>query len=529
MKKVGLGVCFFLCLFVQGWTPAAEAVPVTRGLVRSHEFYVPDSLRRRVDFWIDVFTKYGKHQVVVHHRLYPWLIFEIFDFSKEAQRLNPVALDVYSKKVIKHYLEDLNAAFKDLASGQRPTTALQGRVETVMRSVPGGPGKYRRVLVEDLLRTQTGIKEKWMVALKRSGRYIHLMEDIFRAEHLPIELTRLPFIESSFDYYIKSSAGAVGLWQFMPRTGKEYLTINYLVDERRDVVESTRAAARYLRSAYRSLGSWPLAITSYNHGVGGVRKKVRDAGTDDITRLIEEKQVFGFASSNFYPELLAALEVYDHYQFYFPGLKLDPPVDIVEATLPHATGVEYLCKQLQVDKPVLQDLNHALSSAIWSGRFKIPKGYNLKLPRAYAARLNRLRIPEPVGPSASSVYGGTIYQVRQGDTLSAIARRHEISVGTLMKLNGLKSTLVKPGQRLAVKQLGGRYTPSEPKAAVGRILPQQKASTGERRSKVRQYRVAKGDSLWSISRKFGVKLETLKKSNALRSTSIKPGQVIIIP
>ena len=525
MKASALKGLLVLVVLGLGWFSCAEGSPADAVSVRSREFYVPAPLRKRVDFWINVFTKYGKYQVVVHHRRYPWVIFEIFDFSAQAPRLSAAGLDVHRNRVLKQYLRELEIGLRALAAGRAPSDALQRRIASVMRGVPGGRHKYRLALNQDLIRTQTGIKEKWVEALKRSGRYIHIMEDIFRSYRLPAELTRLPFIESSFDYYVKSSAGAVGLWQFMPRTGKQYLTINYLVDERRDVIASTRAAARYLEAAYRSLGSWPLAITSYNNGVGGVLRKVRQTGSDNIAVLIEEKDVFGFASGNFYPEFLAALEVYDRYQTYFPGLKLDPPVDVMEVTLPHATGIFYLCRQLGVNKAVLQDLNHALSSAVWEGRFKIPKGYNLKLPRAYVSKLDALRIPEPVGPTASSVYGGLEYQVRRGDTLIKIAKKYGISVKQLMQLNDLSSTVVKMGQRLIIKPPEGsrRYDPPAHEIAV------PAAGKSAAVNKSRSYRVAKGDSLWSISRKFKVKVEALKKANSIGGTSIKPGQSLIIP
>ena len=138
---------------------------------------------------------------------------------------------------------------------------------------------------------------------------------IFRQVGVPSVITRLAFVESMFNYKARSRAGAVGVWQFMPKTGKQFLVINRHIDERKSIYKSTRAAAKLLLINYRYLGSWPLAITAYNHGMGSMSKAVKKIGSSRIEDIIAnyKGRSFGFASKNFYAEFLAAANIYKLY------------------------------------------------------------------------------------------------------------------------------------------------------------------------------------------------------------------------
>ena len=164
---------------------------------------------------------------------------------------------------------------------------------------------------ENRIRTQRGAKEHFLEGLKISGRYIGQMQKIFREEGLPSELAYLPLVESSFNIRARSSVGAVGMWQFMPETGKKFLRIDAEVDERLDPMAATRAAARLLKENYRILGRWPLAITAYNHGTDGIFRGVKAVESDNLVDLIRGYQspTFGFASKNFYAEFLAVVDI----------------------------------------------------------------------------------------------------------------------------------------------------------------------------------------------------------------------------
>lgn len=452
-------ICFVLCTLVVFSTGAAANTPQYPQYPRSKAFECPERLRPRVNFWKDIFTKYGKANIVIHHREFPQVVFMVVDLSKEFQQLDPVSFDRLRKSEEKRRVAEIKETIEYLASDKQPQSYLQKFISAKMQFLGEGTSKYRRILDEDLIRTQTGIKEKFADSVRRAGRYLPLIERIFVEDYgLPVELTRLPFIESSFDYTAYSSVGAAGIWQFMPRTGKLYMTVNKTVDERRDPLEASRGAARYLREAYGRLGSWPLAVTSYNHGVAGVNSKVRRMGTTDIVTLIESKQekAFGFASSNFYPEFLAALEIYDNYQQYFPGLELEAPIKAREVEITRPVHVAQMARELGVEIEALQAVNYALSQTVWTGRAKIPAGYTLKVPHesdlhlAYK-RMAKVEAPTPSSVS-SSIYGGVTYKVRKGDTLIAISKKYGTSVADLKALNNLGSAPLKVGKTLIVKQ-----------------------------------------------------------------------------
>jgi membrane-bound lytic murein transglycosylase D len=440
----------------------------TAAVPRTGPFQTPPRLRGRVDFWKDIFAKYGRNQVVVHHREFPQVVFGVLDFSGEAESLGSVALARYREESEKATIAALKREIGPLAQGAEPTTPHQLEVARVMQLVPGGAEKYQRLIAEDLIRAQTGIRERYAEAIQRAWRYLPLMEQIFVSEYgLPKELTRIPFIESSFDYTAYSSVGAAGIWQFMPRTARAHrMLVGKYVDERRDPIKATRAAAEYLRSAFNSLGNWPLAITSYNHGVGGVRSKVTKAGTNDLAEMVEHpsERYFGFASSNFFPEFLAALEIFDDHGRYFPEVPYEPPLRVVSYPVLTPISVQHATEQLGIGLERLKEANYALLEAVWEGKAKIPAGYVLRVPVSHRDKLASLKNPETPSAAGAGRAGGTAgsasrYQVRRGDTLAGIARKFNLSLSELMLRNNLKVPVVQPGQLLV---LGA---PSQPATA----------------------------------------------------------------
>ena len=523
MRKIIL-ILFTLALF--GSLPLVHAEQ-TRP--RNPAFQVPAGLRARVNFWIDVFSRYGEHQEVLHHRSFPQIVYGMLDFSHEARLLQPRLLQNYKKKKISDAMLTIRGALMNLASGDDPETELEHRIVASMEFLGPGLQKYREAAAKEMLRSQTGIKEKYAEAIRRSGRYLHLIEKIFVKDYgLPVELTRLPFVESSFDYKAYSSVGAAGIWQFMRSTGRLYLSINSSIDERRDVISSSHAAARYLESAYRTLGTWPLAITSYNHGVGGVSNKVRKYGTADITRLVEHPtdRPFGFASSNFFPELLAALEIYDDLPRFFPGIQVEPPLKIAQLQLPHSMPVSHVEKTLGVPRADLELTNYALSNAVWSGRASIPKGYVLKVPEIYGSRLTLLKAPistvSVTAPAASSIYGGAVYKVRSGDTVASIARKYKTTPDLIRRLNQLSSDKLVIGQLLKVRAAEDEAVP----ARAPTPSPQEPEGTS---SQLGKYKIRPGDSLYKIAQQFGISVQSLKAANNLKSNKLTVGRVLVIP
>ena len=170
---------------------------------------------------------------------------------------------------------------------------------------------------------------KWKV-LHLSGNlnfFLDEIKQIFREHGLPVDLAYLPHVESSFNPDAYSKFGAAGIWQFTRSTGRRFMKVGYVLDERRDPIRATYAAAQLLKENYAKLGSWPLAITAYNHGLSGVRRAVRETGSDDIGEIVRQYKGsrFGFASRNFYAAFLAAADVSRDSERYFGVLERNHP------------------------------------------------------------------------------------------------------------------------------------------------------------------------------------------------------------
>jgi membrane-bound lytic murein transglycosylase D len=334
-------------------------------------------LEQRIDFWKKIFTQYGKDDVVIHDTFHVNLI---YDVATDA--------DVRTKtRAVQSALREIRA---NLTTPEKTSPlALQIRSNMAAQGIPVTASKLDELIKN--VHTQRGIKERFRDGIVRSGRYVEEFRKIVQAEGVPVELALLPLVESSFQN-VRSSAGAVGIWQFTRSTGRLYMKISGNVDQRLDPMIAARSAARLLRDNYKAIGVWPLAITAYNHGRAGMLRAQKAHGSD-INNVINnyDGPLFGYASANFYAEFLAAVEVYESYPAYFGELVLDSP------SAP----------------PALQ-----IASAATPG---------------------------------TSVGQTDQYRVRRGDTLSAIARRFGTSIRELMEMNNLKRSTIYVGELLLVK------------------------------------------------------------------------------
>ena len=305
--------------------------------VAAEPFAVLPGLEGAVAFWKQIFTRYGAADVV---------FFDPFDYGK-----------IYSV---------LRAPDTD-----------EGRA-LVEREHARIIANYDLTEEDERVKTQRGVKEQFISGLKISGRYMAQMRQIFRAEGLPVELAYLPLVESSFNVRARSSAGAVGMWQFMPETGKKFLRISDTVDERRDPLASTQAAARLLGENRKLLGSWPLAVTAYNHGTEGIFRAIDVLGTRDLVEIIRRYQspIFGFASKNFYAEFLAAVDIARNCGAHFPFLRPHPPLSLREVEIKRTMPIQSLLKPATVSQSDFFEWNPALSTTTTV----IPAGYRVKVP-----------------------------------------------------------------------------------------------------------------------------------------------------
>ena len=494
--------------------------PPAPGQIRNpSQFVATGMLRNQVEFWKLIFTKYGKDQAVFHHRQYPHIVYSVLDFSEYNGSYSGAKLEKLKNQSLTDETDRIRDALKSLADGNTPRNAFERRIERLFSSLDGRKSAlYRQAAEEDQIRSQTGIRERFREGLIRSGRYLQTMEKIFRSEGLPPELTRVPLIESSFDYTAYSSVGAAGIWQFMRSTGKKQMRIDSYIDERKDPVLSTRAAAHYLQHAYDVLGSWPLAVTSYNHGITGILRGAKAVGSTDINKIIAEHKAesFGFASKNFYAEFLAAVEVEREKSRYFPGIVVEEPWHFVEIRISRPVGVQDLARIAGTDPDEILRLNTALLSPITNGRIKIPPKFLAKVPPRRTSGGELAQIGEIIHSEQAAemeLTGRKIYGALESD-------RNRISVDQRV-----------PAEESAndtVKKSYSEKKPAEKRTAEKKTANSKTAAKKPASAPRKSISVSSGDTLSGIAKRTGVKVSKLRQLNPGVEAKIKPGQKIFL-
>lgn len=340
-------------------------------------------LEQRVDFWKKIYTLYGEDDLVIHDLIRVNLIY-----------------GVAGDDGVKSKIADVQDKLREIRANLDALNTLSPEAQAIRESIEAQGLPLTSALLDDLTRnihTQRGVKERFRDGVIRSGRHVDEFRLTLKKSGVPEELALLPLVESSFEN-VRSKAGAVGMWQFTRSTGRQYLRINNKVDERLDPLKATQAAGRLLRENYDALGSWPLAITAYNHGRQGMLRAQREVSSDLVEIINDYKgPVFGYASMNFYSEFLAAVEVYESYPDYFGDLVLEKP-----------------------NTPTV------------------------KLAAAKPAPAAAPTKPKAATPSAK-------YQVKRGDTLWEVAQRFGTTIRSLMELNNLNESAIYAGQILLVK------------------------------------------------------------------------------
>ena len=347
--------------------------------------------------------------------------------------------------------------------------------------------------------------------LERAGSYLPMIREKFAAAGLPQDLAYLPLIESAFSTTAYSRAKAHGLWQFISGTGRRYgLAVGSMVDERRDPELSTDAAIAYLKDLYLEFGDWNLALAGYNSGEGNVRRAIARSGSRDFWTL---QNHLPRETRNYVPAFMASVIVAKQPERFglpsiaeeawaYDRLVVDDPLDL-----------QFLAKGLDLELADVRELNPAIR------RDLTPAGRDtaIRLPAGYGARAEQLLAATPTAEWAPR----TSYTVRKGDTLSAIANRHGSTVADIRQANGLRGTLIHPGQNLIVPRAGTAGTAAN--------LPIED-EVRQRTARGGTYVVQRNDTLWQIARSFGTSVDRLCADNGLSPRqAIRPGQRLQVP
>jgi len=317
-------------------------------------FKVPEGLKKSVDFWIQIYTKYTTQQGVFHVAGDTDQVLGDFDLTQvyANQQWSPIRRELEAEILVKRQKKLLASRFK---------------------------------IDVKKIRLQMGLKDRMQHAIKVSGYYLPQMEKIFEQEKIPKELTRVVFVESSFNIFAESKVGASGLWQIMPRVSRKFKYMQDAQDLRNHPIYATKLAAKIFKQNYQILKSWPLAVTGYNHGVGSMSKLVKKYKSNDISYLVDNvgaSKSFGFASRNFYATYLAALYVESHANLYFPEpvykfQELQVRAVKVVKPMPYHELLSYFGS----DRIKLRLYNpHIKSSYLKPGR-SLPKGVIANLPK----------------------------------------------------------------------------------------------------------------------------------------------------
>lgn len=287
----------------------------------SIEGYLQDPwIQQQVGFWVDVYSRYSSDDAVLHDAEDVRRIYEVLDLSRNRKRSRFFRI-LAARKKWRALLESVQKKVEGSTDPLRPPFGLSAEELRVFHlfSDSTDPSRFAEALRKKRMRVQFGQKDRFLGAIRDSRKYIQMMEQVFRDEGVPVELTRIPFVESGFNSRALSKVGAAGIWQLMPSTGRQYLEIGPESDQRKDPTYATRAAARLLKDNFKETGSWPLAIVAYNHGRKGMLRAVRQVGSDDVRAIIQSfrSRSFGFASRNFFMEFLAAYLVERDHPKYF--------------------------------------------------------------------------------------------------------------------------------------------------------------------------------------------------------------------
>ncbi len=488
----------------------------------SAEFPCPPALKRRVDFWVEVFSRWDKNTAILHDNDEPWRVYQAVDGINSCTGKSV-------KRERKRLQANLNALADRLKKDQAPNGRIQGHLAKQFDRL-NSRIVYRAA---KNIRCQLGVQDQFSGALGRFERYKGLVSGIISDAGMPADLLYLPFVESSYRANAYSKVGAAGMWQIMPNTARSLgMELNAVLDERLDPEAATRGAMRYFKKAHKSLVPLakearpgisqaeinPFIVTSYNYGVNGMRRAIKQLGPDFPKVLDEYKSAaFQVAVKNFYASFLAARHLARNPNDYFSKTAPDSVLRYQTFILPVPTSVERIKYQFALRESDIKPLNPALTRFAWNNWRLIPAGYRLHLPyrkHRWVAEIDKLHA---LAPEPESKYK-LVYRVRRGDTACAIANAFKVKCKELIAANQLgKRAVIRVGQKLDIP---------------GRIAKPAVQTVARRDSVIRAgaYTVKSGDTACRIAERYGVACRELIRLNQLgRKAKIGVGQSLQIP
>jgi membrane-bound lytic murein transglycosylase D len=501
----------------------------------AQELPEPASLEPAIRFWTRVYTEVDSHSGMIHDAESLGVVYETIRFPELMSYRGRDQRTEQAKR-------EIRAILLGLAKGKRD--GLTSDEARVLAQWPPDVTDATLSRAAENVRFQAGLADRFRAGLVRSGKWRPFVVKALADRGVPAQLVALPHVESSYNPKAYSRVGAAGMWQFMRSTGRLYMRIDNVVDERLDPYVSSDAAARLLARNREITGTWPLAITAYNHGAGGMQRAARTLGTTDMGEIVRRyrSRSFGFASRNFYASFLAASRIDREPTRYFGAITLESPNTYTEIELPWYTPAPQLARVLGVDLGMLQEHNPALRPAVWNGSKHIPKAYPLRLPSSSLSRpVDELIAAVPASARLAEQHRDRFHKVRRGDTLSRIANRYGVRESELVAANNLRSrNRLSLGQVLVLPGVAAPPTPvrevqvasaepAEPAAPVAAADAPERSDDTPVRSDA-SYRVRRGDTLSIIAKRYSTTERDLAKRNNLRNRHrLSVGQRLRVP
>jgi membrane-bound lytic murein transglycosylase D len=450
-----------------------------------------------VKFWTRIYSEVDTQQGLLHDRNNLGVVYETLNF--DVNLWHP-AREAKIRARRAHFA----AILQTLASGKR--TGLDTEEQRVLSLWPEDVTAQRLRQAAGDIRFQLGQSDRFRRGLVRSGAWEPHMRELLEQMGLPEQIAALPHVESSFNPDAYSRVGAAGIWQFTRLTGKRFMRVDHIIDERMDPFTATEAAGRLLKLNHSVTNDWGLAITAYNHGLAGIRRAARTVGSEDIGDIIAryEGRNWGFASRNFYPAFLAAVEVDENASRYFGDIQRAAPLRTRTVELPFYTSIDALQDAFDVDRATLKELNRGLLAPVWAGKKYVPRGYAVRLPAGNTQATDSLLAKVPNKLRFFAQIPDRFHTVARGESLSVIGARYGISVRELMLMNSLRS-------------------PDQIRAGATLRLPVHGPDMTERET----WRVTAGDTLSTIAAEVGMGTHDLAAANGLSVDSVlQPGDVL---
>jgi membrane-bound lytic murein transglycosylase D len=425
------------------------------------------------------------------------------------------ALDVMSLREGDGFTESKSepAAIDELlnAATFEPPTPLATTEETVAQDLERLPRDVPIPVNQKVLSYvelfQGRLHDFFQAGLDRGQRYLPMIQNVFKSQGIPVDLSYVPLVESAFKLNALSRVSAKGMWQFMQATGNEYgLKTNWFIDERSDPEKATLAAAQYLKALNDMVvGDWHFALASYNAGQGRLMRAARQSKKSDYWEITATSRYLPRETREYVPMILAAIIIGKNPTLYGFDVTAPPPLAFETVSVPNALDLKFIAEWADVPIEQIQELNPELR------RTTTPMGgHSLRVPMGTAATIReQLASAEPLFRTFK------FHEVKSRETLTSVARKYGVSVAELRTANELSSKArIRRGQVLSIPQRTAAALPS------GRAA--RPAVNAEAQTPV-TYRVRQGDTLSSIARQFDTTVDSLKRLNRLSSDRISIG------